>query len=75
MKKITCCPHCGSEAGFHTKADYIGVPYKYDFNGEGLNNIEMYDNADKVREHKYVFCNDCGEKICTLERMFKQLEK
>lgn len=71
---ITCCPHCGSEEGFITKSDYLGVPYKVNFKGEPLNNYEMYDQTDYIRNHRDVACIACGKKICTLRKMYSMIE-
>ncbi len=73
-KKITVCPHCGSEEGFYTTLDYIDVPYMRGFNGEEKNNIEMFDNA-KIKEHRYAYCIDCGEKIGSAEQLLKQIKE
>ena len=72
-KRITCCPHCGSDAGFVVYTDYIGVPYRRGFDGEPLENGEMYDNARSLKEHRYAFCDNCGEKICTVNKLSKQM--
>ncbi len=74
VRKITCCPHCGSKEGFFTRTDYIGVPYQHGYNGEELDNGEMYDKALEYRTRRYAYCISCEKPIGTARQMMKQLK-
>ena len=75
MKKITVCPHCGSDEGFYIESDYIRVPYMYGYNGEEKHNGEMYDHARSIHERRFAYCIDCGEKIGSAKQLLKQIEE
>ncbi len=40
-KRITCCPHCGSDEGFYILSDYINVRYEHGFDGSERDNTDF----------------------------------
>lgn len=71
-KKITRCPHCGSDEGVFTKTTFVNVPCYLKFNGEEMDNTEMYDNAEDVRGGAMVYCRSCRKTVCRLSTIMEQ---
>ena len=74
MKKITKCPYCGSTEGFYYYFDAINCVARQGFNGEEIDNTEMYECASQ-KIHRFAYCCDCDAKIGTSIRLIKQIEE
>lgn len=72
-KKITCCPHCGSEEGVYTKIDYLRVRADYSFDGEPQSNLgDIADMAEERIEGKTAYCQNCDKPIAHTRTLKKQ---
>lgn len=67
--QITCCPHCGSDAGYFVKIDYLRAHAEFDFNGNPIYNQGIAEAAEQRRQGKTAYCADCGEKICSVDKI------
>lgn len=72
-KSITKCPHCGSTEGYYTKCNYFNVIWRGSFDGEELDNTDMYENV-RVTGGGLAYCQSCGKVICRTSTIQKQLE-
>lgn len=72
MKRITCCPHCGSEDGIYCKVSLIDVIYYIGFDGKPQYNGEMYDSAKEIRYGRIAYCQNCDKSICRMSTMDRQ---
>lgn len=70
-KKITCCPHCGSDQGIFTRTVYRNVICNIGFDGEEQENYGMYDNV-RPEQGKIAYCQECGEPICRMSTLRAQ---
>lgn len=70
-KKITRCPHCGSEEGIFTKATLKCVRHFCGFNGEEQDNSEMYDDAVQIGG-EIAYCQECLKPICRMSTLRAQ---
>lgn len=73
-KRITCCPHCGSEEGYYTLSDYVNVQLRQGFDGSELDNSDMFSECYDIRNHRYAYCIDCEKVICNAKTIFRQIE-
>ncbi len=71
-KRINVCPYCGSPDGFYYYFDAVNCVFRMGFNGEELDNSEMYDFSE-TRRRRYVYCNTCDRKIGTVNKFMKQI--
>lgn len=62
MRKITKCPHCGSDSGVYVKVKAC-VTDTYNFDGK-MENSEVTDYYDY---NKNMRCCDCGKRIMDYE--------
>lgn len=69
MRKITKCPHCGSEEGMVNKFSITGVDY-YDFQGNFLG--EEIDGVYKY--NKRLVCYKCGKQIMKFDDLIRMME-
>ncbi|WP_110954759.1 hypothetical protein [Anaerosinus massiliensis] len=61
--KMTECPHCGHDK-YYTKARISGVVYyKERFDGEEVDNFDVYDGTSTKLISKYAYCDNCGKKL------------
>lgn len=62
MRKITKCPHCGSDRGMYVKFKACGTDtYRYDGKMESSEVTSYYDFNKNMR------CCDCGKKVMSYE--------
>ena len=73
-KRITCCPHCGSEEGCCTLSDYINVMLGQGFDGSELDNSDTFSECWDIHNHRYAYCIECGKVICNARTIYRQIE-
>lgn len=61
-KRITKCPHCGSDYGMCIKFKAGGTDW-YDFNGK----FQDSEIVDYYSYNKFLTCCDCGKRIMSFE--------
>lgn len=67
FKTALVCNHCGNDKEFYTRERYSGtcnVFFRTD--DEEPDNTCMYDGARHKLLSKYIYCEECGRKVCSV---------
>lgn len=64
------CKKCGNELEFYTKERYKGYcENRFRTDGKDAENYNMYDSAEHRFVSKFVFCDVCHARVCTIDEL------